>query len=134
MTATCPLCAFPGTTSSVGAFGYHAHCSECYDPDPEAPFWTQLSGNADTAELALEHWLEAAREYAAISDIPGLRCPSVPEDLFADLSAQVSVERARTRGWITDSAGGYGPGIVLQMEAAIAQAKLEAARVAGNGQ
>jgi hypothetical protein len=124
---TCPLCGSAATTGSLEAFGYSAHCSECYDCDPEAPFWSHLSGNAATAELAVEHWLEAAREYATNDTIPALRCPSAPEDLFADLSAQVSSERARTRGWITDSTGGYGPGIVAQMEAALAKAGIDPA-------
>ena len=127
MWPSCLLCACPGTVVSIEAFGFHAHCSECYDCDDEAPFWAHLSGQADTAELAVERWLEASREYATNDVIPGLRCPSVPADLFADLSAQVSTERDRTRGWVLDSTGGYGPGIVEQMEAALAKAGIDPA-------
>jgi hypothetical protein len=121
----CPLCGSFGVTGSIEAFGYVAHCSECYEGDPDAPFWAHITGQADTAELAVEEWLETAREYAATDTIPGLRCPSSPEDLFADLSAQISAERERTRGWITDSTGGYGPGIVEQMRAAMVAAGVD---------
>lgn len=100
--ARCPLCGASGEVRSLGAFGWVAHCSDCYDEDPEASREYHLQGHADRADVALELWLEAARECAAIDEIPALVCRHRPVTLvILDVLEQALTEFARQKrdGW-----------------------------------
>lgn len=105
----CPLCGAAGVLTNQGSFGFLAHCSECYDPDPEAPAWAHLSGKDDEPDGALEAWLDNAREYAAVDEIPAIRPKLTVERvsqpvevvrLLPELAAQELAERERQRGWV----------------------------------
>lgn len=76
--ATCPICTFPGEVRDLGSFGFSAHCSECYEGDEEAAPWRRMQGHGDTAEMAVDRWLELAREFAAIDEVPTLVCRHRP--------------------------------------------------------
>lgn len=98
----CPICGAPGKVVSVGAFGWRALCSECYEPDAEAPTWRHLDGMGDSPEQALEEWSQNAREYATTEDIPSMRCPSRPRMTVAQQvteQAHAEFERQRRDGW-----------------------------------
>lgn len=97
---TCPLCGAAGKVVSVGAFGFRALCSECYEGDEEAPSWRLLDGMGDTAEQAKEAWLDAAREYAATEEIPRLPCQYRPRaSVVSEVLEQARAEFERQRGW-----------------------------------
>lgn len=68
----CPLCGAVGEVIGLGAFGYAAHCSDCYDAD-DGPRWRQMQGQDADPEVAVEKWLEQAREFCALEAPPPLR-------------------------------------------------------------
>jgi hypothetical protein len=89
-------------------------CLNCVDGAPDAGPGGSISGYGATPGEALWAWQDRHDEVHEVE--------WTPTDLFAELSAQQSTERQRTRGWILDSGGGYGPGIVELMEQARAGA------------
>jgi hypothetical protein len=94
-------------------------CMNCTDGAPDAGPGGSIQGNGATPGAALWDW------YARHDEVHEVEW--APTDLFAELARQVSDERTRTRGWIVDSTGGYGPGIALQMEEALAAAGIDPA-------
>lgn len=99
VTESCPICSARGEVVSVGVFGFVAHCSDCYDADPESPRWRRVQGHAERAYVAVERWLEDAREIAAIDEIPAMHCSYHPESLFAAIERQAAEEFERQRGF-----------------------------------
>lgn len=96
----CPICGAPPEVVSQGAYGYIAHCSECYEGDPEAERWRRVQGHhGSSAEAALERWLKNARDEAEC-DLHPLRAPYALNHLFRDLSVQVLDEAERQSGWV----------------------------------
>lgn len=96
----CPICGAPPEVVSQGAYGYIAHCSECYEGDPEAERWRRVQGHSGrSAEQALERWLKNARDEAEC-DLHPLRAPYALNYLFRDLSVQVLDEAERQREWV----------------------------------
>lgn len=98
----CPICGAPGDVRSLGAFGFAAHCSSCYEGDPEAGAWRRLQGHGESAEDAVAAWLEDARELCSVDEIPTLPCPCRPSTpssaMFLDLEIQVRCEAALQQG------------------------------------
>src|SRR5690606_31832277 len=94
-----------------------------YDADPEAPAWAHLTGKDDDPDAALEDWLDNAREYAAVDEIPPVPCRYTVERvsqpvevvlLLPELAAQELAERERQRGWGLEYFGAaYRPGTSL---------------------
>lgn len=115
-TETCPICGSRGSLVSVGAFGYVAHCGDCYEPEDEAPDWRRVRGHGQTEHEAVELWLEAARDVAANDEIPALTCSYQPNPMWKDLQAQVSAEFERQTDydlvpawrWVPDEAAQDG--------------------------
>lgn len=103
VTETCPLCGSRGEVTSVGAFGYVASCGDCHEADPEAARFRHLQGHAPTEHEAVERWLEEAREYAALEEIPKFPCSYTPVTpataMFLDLEIQVRCEAQLQRGF-----------------------------------
>lgn len=109
----CPICHAPGEVRSLGAFGYAAHCSECYEGDEEADHWRHLQGHGETVEDAVDKWLEDARELCAVDEIPPLRCACTPaerlveqvlEQARAEFTAQAEFELVDGWRWSPDCA------------------------------
>jgi hypothetical protein len=98
MTARCPLCSSPVEVRSLGAFGFEAHCSECFDGDLDAPDWAHLRGIGETREQAIGAWLEDAQSYAANDELP--RMPIRYRLTMAGaVSSMQRAELKRQRGW-----------------------------------
>lgn len=114
---SCPVCGAPPSVTSLGAFGWLACCSACYDEDPEAPSWTHMQGIGETHERAVESWLVTAREFCAIDEIPPLRISYALNFMWRDLAIQIIDESERQESWVDEWAleGGritehrYGP-------------------------
>jgi hypothetical protein len=99
MAERCPICGGAPEVVSQGAYGYIAHCSECYEGDPEAERWRRLQGHADTAEKAIEAWRHNALDEASC-DLHPHRPAIALNYLFRDLSVQVLEEAERQEGWV----------------------------------
>lgn len=97
----CPICGANPVIVNAEVFGYVAHCGQCYDGDPESPSWRLLSGRGMTPEDAVSEWLDSAREYAAVGDVPALMAPVALNRMWLDLSIQVVDECERQSGWLT---------------------------------
>lgn len=104
----CPICGASGKVTSVGAFGWVATCSDCFDGDPEAPEWRHIRGLGESQEQATDKWLEDARETAAVEEIPTLTSSYRPNTLFRDIERQVALESERQRRWCK-ICNWYGP-------------------------
>jgi hypothetical protein len=104
---TCPICSAPGSVRSLGAFGWVAHCSACYEGDPESDRWRRIQGHGETLEDAVSAWLEDARELCAVDEIPPLRCAFAPRTprLIEQVIEQAREEFARQNG--TDQVDGW---------------------------
>lgn len=95
----CPICGSRGETTNLGAFGFSANCGDCFDGDPEASHWCHMRGHGETETDAVERWLEEAREYAAIDEIPRIRCSYTPNRVLEGLADQVESEFAKQAGF-----------------------------------
>lgn len=96
----CPICGGAPEVVSQGAYGYIAHCAECYEGDPEAESWRWLQGFGDTPEEATERWLERARDEANSETHHLEPSPYTLNYLFRDLSVQVLDESERQSEWV----------------------------------
>lgn len=112
----CPICGSAGEVRGLGAFGFAAHCADCYEGDPESSRWRRMQGHGETAESAIEKWLEDARELTAVDEIPDLRIRYVLSgDMWTELQRQVVMENSAQMGldlvpgwrWTTNEQTGH---------------------------
>jgi hypothetical protein len=124
-TETCPICCFQGEVRDLGPFGFAAHCSECYEGDPESASWRRIQGHGATAEDATAKWLEDARELAAVDEIPSLVVRFTPRhDMWTELQRQIEMESAAQRGldlvdgwrWVDAPGGNRRPQNIIYAE------------------
>lgn len=99
---TCPICGGQGTVRALGAFGYVAHCSDCYEADEESAQWRRIQGHGDSHEQAVDKWLEDARELCSVDEIPTLVCrhrPVTPVILEVLEQAVTEFAQQKRDGW-----------------------------------
>lgn len=94
----CPICGSPPVVVSQGAYGYLAHCSGCYEGDPEAADWRRMHGHGHDPEEALDWWFERASDEAC-SDLHLFPAPVRINYLMRDLQIQVMDESERMSTW-----------------------------------
>lgn len=115
----CPLCGAAGVVVEMACGAHIAHCGDCYEGDPEAPDWRHLQGIAQDEDEAVSRWLERAREYAAVDEIPPLIIPFHPTEVITDLALRIAQEAERQRGWVSYKRAGrpvlYGPAAGLSL-------------------
>lgn len=101
----CPICGARGEVREMAYNAFVARCSDCYEGDPEAEAWRHLQGIATDPDEAIARWLERAREYAAVCEVPPLVISYEPRSTIAALAWQIAQESARQRGWFRRCAG-----------------------------